>query len=711
MNGEWKVWLAACAMVVAMIVYSVPLGRLEAMSLTAAGRYYNLLVQGFRSGHLSVNKEAPPGFARLADPYDPDANRPYRILPHELSDLSYYKGRLYLYFGVTPALILYWPFVVLTGHYLFDRQAVTIFCALGVLASVGLLCALWRRYFFRVSAGIVVACALALGLATGVPLLLPRSDIYQVAISCGYMLTMLAVGGLWCSLHDTKRGWRWLAAASLAYGLAVAARPNLCVGAVALLVPVVEAWRERRRCGPLLLAAIVPLLLIGLGLMLYNALRFDNPLEFGGRYQLGGTRQTTLQFFGLRYFWFNFRVYFFKPAHWSARVPFVHPIAMPTFPAGYFGADGPFGILTNVPLVWLSLAVPLAWSNGPAHTRGPLCWFAVALALLSGTCALFLSFYCYSAYRYEVDFLPSLMLLAVMGILGLEHTLADQPRHRVSGHVVHWGWGLLLGFSVVFNSLVSIVNYAETACGLGTMLVDRGRISEAIQVFERALRVVPDYVDGHCNLGIAFARAGMLDKAIREFDCALRLKPDYVDAHINLGTALSRAGDLAGAMQHYEAALRANPNSSVAHFNLGDVLYGKDCMAEAREEFERALEIWPEFPEAHNSLGSILLSTGSVQAAIAHFEQALQVKPDYPQAHYNLGIALAQTGRLAEAIAQWQEVLWLKPDDAVAHYNVGIALQRAGLVLQAIKQFERTLELRPDFTDASNALARLRPSR
>ena len=34
------------------------------------------------------------------------------------------------------------------------------------------------------------------------------------------------------------------------------------------------------------MAATGPIVLIGLGLMLYNKLRFDSPLEFGAHYQL-----------------------------------------------------------------------------------------------------------------------------------------------------------------------------------------------------------------------------------------------------------------------------------------------------------------------------------------------------------------------------------------------------------------------------------------
>ena len=154
---------------------------------------------------------------------------------------------------------------------------------------------MWRRYFQEAGLGVVAAGTLALGLANFTPAILGRCDVYEVAISCGYALTMLALAGVWGALQDGRRRWRWLAAASLAYGLALGARPSLLLGAVILLVPVAQAWREKRRVWPLLLAAGGPIVLIGLGLMVYNVLRFDNPLEFGQRYQLPLAAASTVQ--------------------------------------------------------------------------------------------------------------------------------------------------------------------------------------------------------------------------------------------------------------------------------------------------------------------------------------------------------------------------------------------------------------------------------
>ena len=704
MKDAWWSLAAVCVVVIGVYACAAPLGKLESLSANPADTYYDLLVQGFRDGHLSVKKEVPPGFARLADPYDPIANRPYRGLPHRMSDLSYYKGRLYLYFGVTPALILFWPYAALTGHYMFDREAVTIFCAVGILVSLGLLRALWRRYFADVSVAVVVACALALGLATGVPVLLPKSDIYQVTISCGYMLAMLALGGVWCALHESERRWRWLAGASLAYGLAVGARPSLVFGAVILLVPVAQAWRERRQIGALLLAATGPIILIGFGLMLYNSLRFDNPFEFGQRYQLGGKRQLTLQFFSLRYLWFNFRVNFLEPARWSARSPFVHEITAPPLPAGYFAVEEPFGVLTNIPLVWLALAVPLAWRNRSVQEASILRWFVTAVALLFGTCALTLGLYFGAAFRYEVDFLPALVLLAVIGVLGLERVLADQPVWR---RAVLWGWGLVLGFSVVFNVLVSVENYAYAACSLGTALARGGRVPEAIQVFEKALRIKPDFAEGHSNLGYVLLQAGKVREAIEQYEQVLRLKPDDAFAHKDLGGALLQAGNVGEAIRHYEQALRIKPDYAEAHDNLGVVLEQAGRPQDAIRHYEQALQIDPDYAVAHNNLGGALLNAGNVQDAIAHFEQALRIDPDFAQARWNLGLVLLQLGKAPEAVEQFERAVRIKPDWAEAHYYLGVGLEQAGLVQEALAHYEQAVRIKPDFAEARTAIARL----
>jgi tetratricopeptide (TPR) repeat protein len=711
-RGRRRTWFergilgVVCALVVGVYAYTARSGYLTAWSLSADSNYYNLLVQGFRAGQLSLKTQAPPGLASLADPYDPGASARYAVL-----DLSYYRGKLYLYFGVTPAVILFWPYVALTGQYLSQKDAAVIFCFVGFFASVGVLCSLWRRYFATVSVVAVAAGTLALGLATLTPFLLARCEATEVAISCGYALTMLALAAIWKALHESKRrGW-WLAAASLAYGLAVGARPSLLFGAVILLVPVAQAWRERQKvCAPLL-AATAPITLIGLGLMLYNALRFDSPFEFGVRYQLTGIRLLAQQFFSLRYLWFNFRVYFLEPAGWSGRFPFVHDISLPPLPAGNAGIDKPFGVLTNIPLVWLALGVPLAWRGRSAETRSGLSGFVTALVPFFASCALTLVLFCGAASRYEVDFLPALVLLAVLGILSVERTLSGQPRHRISGRAMRWSWSLLLGFSVAFNLLACVERCAEPHNNLGTILLKVGYASDAIEQFEQALRLNPDFAEAHNNLGLALTRTGQVSEAIRHYERALQIKPDYAEAHFDLAVALVEQGRLQEAISHYEQALYLKPDFAEAHYNLAIALEQAGRIQEAIGHYEQALCVKPDYPDAHNNLGVTLMGQGRLQEAIGHYEQALRIRPDFAGAHYNLGLALARTGQVSEAIGHYERALLINPDFAEAHLDLGLALERIGRIQEAIRHYEQALRIKPDFTQARNALAQLEAGR
>jgi tetratricopeptide (TPR) repeat protein len=661
-----------CALVFAIFAWIAPPVLTNSL---AEDSHYNLLVQGFRAGQLNVKREAPPGLAQLADPYGPAVKAAYIS---DVYDMSYYKGKLYLYFGVTPALVLFWPYVVLTGHYLPEKVAVVIFFALGFLVAAGVFRAVWRRYFPEVSVWVATVGILTLGLAAGaLEVESLRCDVYEVAVSCGFAFTMLALAAIWCALHKPKRQVLWLLLASLAYGLAIGSRPSLLFGVIILLLPAAQAWRaatessSRRRVGWLLAAAVGPVMLIGLGLMLYNTLRFDSPFEFGWKYQLNGSyRQTAVQQFGLHYLWFNFRFYFLEPMRWGSHFPFLQTVPPSPLPSGHVGAGESYGgiILANYPLVWLALAVPWAWRGRPVKVVSVLRWFVAAVFLLFVICALTICLFFTASIRYELDFLPALMLLAVIGVLGLERALAGSPVWR---RIARWGWCLLLAYTVVFNLLAGVEAHAEVNGFVGNYLLAQGRVDEAIIQFQKALEINPYSADAHNNLGYSLFQKGRVNEAIAHFQRALEIKPDYAETHNNLGYSLLRKGRV---------------NEAIAHF-------------------QRALEIKPDDAETHNNLGYSLLRKGRVNEAIAHFQRALEIKPDYAEAHYNLGSSLLHIGRVDEAIVHYRKAIELQPHLLQAYNDLGSAFRRKGMAAEAMACYQKAIELQPQFMPAQINLA------
>lgn len=659
-------WCAVCALVLGIYGYAARSGAMELMCPSPAETYYNLLARGFAAGRLSLLKEAPPGLARLADPYDPVANAAYDYVPQGLHDMSYYKGRLYLYFGPTPALVLFWPFAALTGHYLWERQAAMIFCATGFLTGACLLRSLRRRYFPEVGDGVLAAGALAFGLVTSMPMILARIEVYEVAIVCGYMLTLVSLAAIWRALHRPERRGRWLAAASAAYGLAVAARPSLLPGAACLLVPLFyecSAAAKSRQVALFLrrsLCALAPIVAIGIGLMIYNYERFDRALEFGQHYQLAGDRQDTARHFSADYLGFNFRLYFVGPVQATVHFPFVHRPASPAPPAGHQPAEDPFGVLTNIPVLWLALATLWVWRDRARET-GALRAFVMAVTVLFGATALTLCLFYGSCSRYEAEFLPELALLAVVGIFVLEQRLADRAFWRL---IARCGWGLLLAWSLAFNLLVSAVHYADARPDYGVLLAKAGRETEAIRVYNEALRIDPNCAMAQHNLAFLLAGIpGRLPEAIDHYEQALRIDPTFAAAENNLANALAKIpGRLPEAIDHYERALRIDPNFTAAHNNLGIALSKSGRDEEGLEQFEQAVRLKPDYAEARSNLGVALYNAGRFPEAIDQCRQALRLGYDRPEVHYFLGSALAQTGRGDEAVAQLREALRLQPD-------------------------------------------------
>ena len=73
------IFVGACALVVGCYAWMGEACVTEMGIYPPATSHYNLQVQGFEHGQLSLYKTPPPELGQLADPYDPVANRRYRL--------------------------------------------------------------------------------------------------------------------------------------------------------------------------------------------------------------------------------------------------------------------------------------------------------------------------------------------------------------------------------------------------------------------------------------------------------------------------------------------------------------------------------------------------------------------------------------------------------------------------------------------------------
>jgi tetratricopeptide (TPR) repeat protein len=166
-------------------------------------------------------------------------------------------------------------------------------------------------------------------------------------------------------------------------------------------------------------------------------------------------------------------------------------------------------------------------------------------------------------------------------------------------------------------------NDPDAQVALGGALLEKKRIDEAIMHYQKALAIRPDYFLARCGLGRALLEKGELDDAIRQFRAALLIQSEHPDCHTVLAVALDEKGETAEAIQHYDKALEISPKSIPALTNLAWVI--ATCSNGSLRNGARAVEIARRANELSGGSNPIVLrALAAAYAEAGQFEKAIE---------------------------------------------------------------------------------------
>jgi hypothetical protein len=356
--------------------------------------YYALLTDAFLAGQTSLLVPPPSELLALPNPYDPLRNGEFR-----LHDASLYHGKYYLYFGPTPALVLFLPYRVLTGSHLPSRIAVAIFCTCGFACTCALFFLLAKLEKWDIPTWFASSAVISLGTAPAFSFLLAHTSFYEVAIAAGCCFVMAGFLLTAHSLGQDRPRVSSLVGAGLCFGLAVGCRPNYAP--IAILMVVLVTLRIRSS-GTLALPFVGSVVLCGALLAAYNYARFQNPFEFGIRYQLFANPADPADLFyrlshSLRTFLPNFYTLVLSPpSKWVC----------------WF--DRSMGLLWGAPTALLGLFTPFVLRYGVrrAVKLGSTRFIMYSMYVCALSILLVLALLDYAVARYTLDFAPEFVLLS-----------------------------------------------------------------------------------------------------------------------------------------------------------------------------------------------------------------------------------------------------------------------------------------------------------
>lgn len=364
------------------------------------------------------------------NPYDTIALNVEGI-PYKM-DAAYYNGSYYVYFGIVPELLLYFPYYLITGRPLANYNAdLILYClfAAGVFICI-------KELIFRFAPDeedennsripfvMYLLMCICTCLFSNMVYLISRPDIYNIPIMAATAFTFTGLG-LWLKscVNEGRRKVLYISAGSLCMALVAGCRPQLLIFGVAALfifrivkmnvgedrkLKIDFSWKDfgLREAA----AFVLPYILTAIPVCAYNYLRFNNILDFGATYSMT-TNDMNHRGFNVNRLIRGLYCFFLQPPVMKTDFPYMESSVIESAYMGKNLTEYTYGGSFAANLMLLSVIVPVFYRikgmTGEAK--------AVVGTFLAG--ALIIAGFDINGagilYRYTCDMIPGLILAAL----------------------------------------------------------------------------------------------------------------------------------------------------------------------------------------------------------------------------------------------------------------------------------------------------------
>lgn len=334
---QWKAWQKRMAVGVLLLISSVFflfLVRSNPAFLNPVWPYhqqYHQLAVSLSRGKVSIDvgsDETVAALAALDNPYDYDTRMQTVPDAEGIWDICYYGGKFYVYFGIVPVLVFYLP------YYLIFHGAFPTW--LGVfLAGTGILCGVYfmlghvrKRWFPNTPYMWYLLLAAVSGNSLNLFCAMLHADFYYLPILMALCFTVWGLGWILSAAdhweQEKKHVAPRMAAGGLCMALTAGCRPQFLVGSFLLPFILGTLFLKNRKSKKTLLylaALAVPYLVVAIGLMYYNKIRFGSVFDFGAAYNLT-TNDMTRRGMNLGRLPDGIFMYLFQPVSMRLSFPF-----------------------------------------------------------------------------------------------------------------------------------------------------------------------------------------------------------------------------------------------------------------------------------------------------------------------------------------------------------------------------------------------------
>lgn len=274
-------------------VYNIYTGEYDWFNHTAGNQMTQELVDAFENGQVSLVDEVPEELLALDNPYDwserTDAGLQYKW------DHLLFEGKYYSYYGIAPVLTLFLPYHMITGHYFASSLACLLYTLFAVVFLGLCFITIVKKWFSKTPLGIVILGLITTIFSSCALINLLSTQFYEIAQSSALCFLVIGFFFMLNSGIFTKDRikLKFLLLSSLFVSLAVLSRATCALYAIVMVFWIIYGFFQYKKENPdkvssikYIAASITPYIIFAAIQMIYNFLRFGNPLDFGIQYTL-----------------------------------------------------------------------------------------------------------------------------------------------------------------------------------------------------------------------------------------------------------------------------------------------------------------------------------------------------------------------------------------------------------------------------------------
>jgi tetratricopeptide (TPR) repeat protein len=287
-----------------------------------------------------------------------------------------------------------------------------------------------------------------------------------------------------------------------------------------------------------------------------------------------------------------------------------------------------------------------------------------------------------------------------------------------------------------------IARSPENAVGhyhLGRILLEAGKVDEAMASFERAITANTAFEPAYLALASMHEARHEKEQAVavlkkylhhvnprnreirhqlvriyvdakdyqgarKELEDLIAEDPSDLDAQLRMALIHGEQKEYPQAIDRLNAILKVRPAELKVRDYLGYLYEESKDTQKALETYTFNIQLEPNFYEGHLHLGVLYYRLKRFPEANEHLGRAIVLNPKQPESHIVQGLAYLQQEQFDKSADVFLEGIQHNPKNADLHFNLGTAYDKLNRFDDVVRAMETAIKLDPHHADALNYL-------